>query len=113
MNTARLGGCTRPAWPLPSAPRTAEAPVALAWRTDALVDHGDSCLTLATVLGAAGDAAGARTAAERAVDLYERKGAAALAERARRILGEPHLPSVPVPPEPPPVVELDNACIRA
>ncbi len=68
--------------------RTAEAAVALAERTDALVDHGDSCLTLATVLGAAGDAAGARSAAERAVDLYERKGAAALAERARRILGE-------------------------
>ena len=93
--------------------RIAEAAVALAERTDALVDHGDSCLTLATVLGAAGDAAGARTAAERAVDLYERKGAAALAERARRILGERELPSVPVPPEPPPVVELDNACIRA
>jgi class 3 adenylate cyclase len=93
--------------------RIAEAAVALAERTDALVDHGDSCLTLATVLGAAGDAAGARTAAERAVDLYERKGAAALAERARRILGEPDLPSVPVPPEPLPVAELDNACIRA
>ncbi|MGB9250780.1 MAG: hypothetical protein WCC28_13655, partial [Mycobacterium sp.] len=93
--------------------RTAEAAVALAERTDALVDHGDSCLTLATVLGAAGDAAGARTAAERAVDLYERKGAAALAERARRILGEPDLPSVPAPPEAPPVVELDNACTRA
>jgi DNA-binding SARP family transcriptional activator len=93
--------------------RTAEAAVALAEHTDALVDHGDSCLTLATVLGAAGDAAGARTAAERAVDLYERKGAAALAERARRILGEPDLPSVPAPSEPPPVVELDNACTRA
>jgi DNA-binding SARP family transcriptional activator len=93
--------------------RIAEAAVALAEHTDALVDHGDSCLTLATVLGAAGDAAGARSAAERAVDLYERKGAVALAERARRILGEPDLTSVPVPPEPPPVVELDNACIRA
>ncbi|HTC68294.1 MAG TPA: hypothetical protein VK662_01900, partial [Acidothermaceae bacterium] len=93
--------------------RIAEAAVALAERTDALVDHGDSCLTLATVLGAAGDAAGARTAAERAVDLYERKGAAALAERARRILGERELPSVPAPAETTPVVELDNACIRA
>jgi DNA-binding SARP family transcriptional activator len=93
--------------------RIAEAAVALAERTDALVDHGDSCLTLATVLGAAGDSAGARTAAERAVDLYERKGAAALAERARRVLGERDLPAVPAPPEPSPVVELDNACIRA
>src|ERR1700742_2544823 len=90
----------------------AEAAVALAERTDALVDPGDSCLTLATVLGAAGDAAGARTAAERAVDLYERKGAAALAERARRVVGEPDPPSVPVPPELPQVAELDNACIR-
>jgi DNA-binding SARP family transcriptional activator len=93
--------------------RIAEAAVALAERTDALVDHGDSCLTLATVLGAAGDAAGARTAAERAVDLYERKGAAALADRARRIFGEPELRSAPTPPEPPAAFELDNACIRA
>ena len=68
--------------------RVAEAAVSLAERTDALVDHGDACLALATVLGAAGDAAGARAAAERAVDLYERKGAAALAEKARHILGE-------------------------
>jgi DNA-binding SARP family transcriptional activator len=93
--------------------RIAEAAVALAERTDALVDHGDACASLATVLGAAGDAAGARTAAERAVDLYERKGAAALAEKARRILGERDRPSAPAPPEPPPVVELDNACTRA
>src|SRR6202012_6307483 len=92
--------------------RIAEAAVALAERTDALVDHGDSCLTLATVLGAAGDAAGARTAAERAVDLYERKGAAALAERARRVLGGANLPPGPAPPELPQVAELDNACIR-
>ncbi len=61
--------------------RVAEAAVSLAGRTDALVDHGDACLALATVLKAAGDAVGARAAAERAVDLYERKGAAALARR--------------------------------
>ena len=48
--------------------RVAEAAVSLAERTDALVDHGDACLALATVLGAAGDAAGARAAAERAVE---------------------------------------------
>ena len=64
----------------------AEEAVALAERTDALVDHGDACLALATVLGAAGDAAGARAAAERAVELYELKGAAALAEKARGLL---------------------------
>ncbi|OMC56764.1 hypothetical protein A5747_05800 [Mycobacterium sp. IS-836] len=91
--------------------RAAEAAVSLAERTDALVDHGDACLTLATVLGAAGDAAGARAAAERAADLYERKGAAALAQRARPGVGaEP--PSVPALPEAP-RVELDNACVRA
>ncbi|MFZ1164986.1 BTAD domain-containing putative transcriptional regulator, partial [Mycobacterium sp.] len=93
--------------------RIAQAAVGLAERTDALVDHGDACFTLATVLSAAGDVAGARVAGERAVDLYERKGAAALADMTRRILGERDLPSVPAPPEPPPVVELDNACIRA
>jgi tetratricopeptide (TPR) repeat protein len=90
--------------------RVAEAAVVRAERTDALVDHGDACLTLGTVLGAAGDVAGARVAAERAVDLYERKGAAALAEKARRVLGaEP--PPAPSQPEAP-AVELDTACIR-
>ncbi|OMC26522.1 hypothetical protein A5737_14700 [Mycobacterium colombiense] len=91
--------------------RIAAEAVALAERTDALVDHGDACLTLATVLGAAGDVAGARAAAEQAVDLYERKGAAALAEMARRILGEQDLRTIPVPPEVP-RVEFDNACVR-
>jgi len=92
--------------------RVVQAAVALAERTDLLVDHGDACLALATVLNAAGDAAGARAAAERATELYERKGAAALAEKARRILGERVQPSVPVPPEAP-IVEPDNACVRA
>ena len=64
--------------------RLAEAAVALAERTDALVDHGDACLALATVLGAAGDVRGVRVAAERALSLYELKGATALAEKARR-----------------------------
>ena len=49
----------------------AEAAVGLAERTDALVDHGDACLVLATVLNAAGDQAGARAAAERG-DLMRR-----------------------------------------
>jgi len=68
--------------------RVAEAAVALAERTDALVDHGDACLALATVLGVAGDLRASRAAAERAVDLYDRKGAAALAEKARAVLGK-------------------------
>ena len=91
--------------------RVAEAAVVLAERTDALVDHGDACLTLATVLGAAGDVAGARVAAERAVDLYERKGAAALAEKARRVLGAEPSPAPTVPEAP--SVEPNNACVQA
>ncbi len=67
--------------------QVAEAAVAMAERTDGLVDHGDACVALAVVLGAAGDAAGQRAAAERAIDLYERKGAMALAEKARRLVG--------------------------
>ncbi|MDT5023078.1 MAG: hypothetical protein QOI33_3602, partial [Mycobacterium sp.] len=90
----------------------AQAAIALAERTDGLVDHGDACLSMATVLDAAGDAVGARAAAERAAELYELKGAAALAERARAICGaDPGLPSASGAPEAP-SVELDNACVR-
>ena len=91
--------------------RVAQAAINLAERTDGLVDHGDACLALATVLGAAGDAAGARAAGERAANLYERKGAAALAEKARLILGERDLLSAPAPSEAP-SAEVDNACVR-
>ncbi|WP_081293082.1 hypothetical protein, partial [Mycobacterium colombiense] len=94
-----------------AARRVASEAVALAERTDALVDHGDACFTLATVLGAAGDAAGARAAAQQAVDLYERKGAATLADMARAVLGEPAEPPTPAPSEVP-VVELDSECVR-
>ncbi len=90
--------------------RFAEAAVGVAERTDVLVDHADACLALATVLGAAGDIAGARAAAERAVGLYERKGAVALAERARRVLGEST--ASPMPPEAPTVAPT-NACVQA
>jgi DNA-binding SARP family transcriptional activator len=92
--------------------RVAQAAITLAERTDALVDHGDACLALATVLGTAGDAAGARSAAERAASLYERKGAAALADKARGILGERAVAPAPASPEVP-SVEPDNACVRA
>lgn len=95
-----------------AARRVAEAAVTLAERTDALVDHGDACLTLATVLNGAGDVVAARRAAEQAVELYERKGAAALAERARVILGETAVAPTPTPSEAP-KAELDNACVRA
>ncbi|MGA7052697.1 MAG: AAA family ATPase, partial [Mycobacterium sp.] len=91
--------------------RIAEAAVALAERTDLLVDHGDACLALATVLDAAGNAAGARAAAEQAAALYERKGAAALVEKARRILDTAHLRQPPQPEGAP--AELTNACVQA
>ena len=91
--------------------RVAEEAVKVAERTDALVDHGDACLSLATVLGAAGDAAGARAAAERAAELYERKGAAALADKARRLLSERAVSAPPPEPEAP-TAKLDNACVR-
>ncbi len=91
--------------------RVAEEAIAVAERTDLLVDHGDACLTLATVLRTAGDAAAARAAAERAVELYELKGAAALAEKARNLLGNSVFQAPPAPPEAP-QVELDNACTR-
>ncbi|MDT5110357.1 MAG: hypothetical protein QOE20_2247, partial [Mycobacterium sp.] len=90
--------------------RIAEEAVTLAERTDALVDHGDACLALATVLGTAGDTTGARAAANKAVGLYELKGAAALTEKARHILGA-ELPAAPAPPQIP-TVEPDNACAR-
>lgn len=79
--------------------RVAEEAVAIAEPTDVLVDHGDACLALATVLGAAGDSAGGRAAAERAAELYERKGAVALAEKAQRILGQRDLLAAPAEPE--------------
>ncbi len=93
-----------------SARRIAEDAVAIAERTDLLVDHGDACLALATVLGAAGDTAGARVAAEKAVGLYESKGAAALAETARYLFDEEAslAPSVEENPD----AEPDNLCIR-
>ena len=91
--------------------RVAEAAVAVAERTDALVDHGDACLALATVLEIAGDAAGARAAAERAVGLYELKGAAALAEMARSILGV-RTPGRPGAHPKPSSSSSDNACVR-
>ena len=90
--------------------QVAEEAVAIAERTDALVDHGDACLALATVLGATGDVAGAQAAAERAVELYELKGAAALAEKARGLLSV----EVPVAPadEAVPSSEPGNLCVR-
>lgn len=100
----------------------AEDAVAIAERTDALVDHGDACLALATVLSAGGDAAGARAAAQRAADLYECKGATALVDKARKMIGEgaasPRAPaaqkslSEPVVYSPQGKARLENAASR-
>jgi class 3 adenylate cyclase/ketosteroid isomerase-like protein/tetratricopeptide (TPR) repeat protein len=69
--------------------RLAEAAVALASETDALVQHADACLGLAAVRRVAGDAAGAAQMAREAADLYERKGATALVQLARTALDAP------------------------
>ncbi|OBF33615.1 hypothetical protein A5724_18815 [Mycobacterium sp. ACS1612] len=94
------------------AKRVAQEAVAIAGRTDALVDHGDACLALATVLHAAGDSAGARAAAEQASGLYERKGAAALLEKARTLLGA-RAGAPDLAPDEPCDVQAVNACVRA
>ena len=60
--------------------RMAEDAIELASQTDALIDHGNACRSLAAVLRAAGDAAGAKGAEDRALALFERKGATALAD---------------------------------
>lgn len=90
----------------------AEEAVSLAAATDALVDHGDACLALATVLRTAGDTSGMRAAAEQAVALYERKGAAALTDKARRVLGARSEATAPVAPRLPDEAEPENACVR-
>ncbi len=92
--------------------RIAQDAVALAGRTDALIDHGDAFLTLAMVCAAAGDAAGARAAAQQAVGLYDRKGAVALAEKARAVLGVA-VPSATAALPKSPAVDSDNECVRA
>jgi class 3 adenylate cyclase/tetratricopeptide (TPR) repeat protein len=61
----------------------AEAAVAIASRTDALVQHADACLGLAAVQRAAGDLAGAAQSTREATELYGRKGATALALSAQ------------------------------
>ncbi len=93
--------------------QAAEAAIALAERTDALVDHGDACLALAAVLGAAGDTAGARAAATRAAELYEQKGAAALADKARQSLAPEECPAEAEQAPDRPAAKLVNECTRA
>jgi class 3 adenylate cyclase/tetratricopeptide (TPR) repeat protein len=56
--------------------------------TDALEYQGDAALNLAEVRHFAGDQAGTEKAAERAIDRYRRKGAAARAARAQRLAAQ-------------------------
>jgi class 3 adenylate cyclase/tetratricopeptide (TPR) repeat protein len=94
---------------LDEAVRLAEAAVALAERTDALVDHGDACAALAAVRRHAGDDDGARVAAEEARSLYERKGATAL---AARLSPAPAAVSPAVSPRPSPGGTFENTASR-
>ncbi|MFN2428048.1 MAG: nuclear transport factor 2 family protein, partial [Candidatus Binatia bacterium] len=61
----------------------AQASVAIAAATDALLDHADARLALAAALRASGRAAEADAEEKRAIELWEAKGATLLAERAR------------------------------
>ncbi|MEX2538614.1 MAG: nuclear transport factor 2 family protein [Actinomycetota bacterium] len=86
----------------------AKAAVELASRTDALIDHGNACRSLAVVLRTAGDADGARRAEESALALFERKGATALLESAER---EPEMTTLPTP-ESSVASSVANSCTR-
>ncbi len=63
----------------------AEAAVAIAAATDALLDHADARLALAAALRAAGRVGEADQEERRAIELWEAKGATVLAERAHRV----------------------------
>jgi tetratricopeptide (TPR) repeat protein len=67
--------------------------VALVESTDALLDGAEAHLTLAIVLRATGDEAGAQRQGERAIELYERKGATAAVDAARHLLGPAPAPA--------------------
>ena len=61
----------------------ARAAVEIAAATDALLDHADARMALASVLRAAGRAVEASAEETRAIELWEAKGATLLVERAR------------------------------
>ena len=68
--------------------RVAREAVGLAGATDSPLLAGDALLALAAALSARGEAAEARTAAERALALYEEKGNLVAARAARALTGE-------------------------
>jgi hypothetical protein len=62
--------------------------VAIAGRTDFLDMHGDALMALAEVLRQAGRDEEARSAAQEAIQLYERRGNVVSVARAGALLGE-------------------------
>ncbi len=92
--------------------RVAEEAVTIAGGTDALVDHGDACLALAIGVIQLRATPPAREPPPNKRSVCTRqKGAAALAEKARGILGRGTVAVAPAIPEAPPV-EMDNECMR-
>jgi class 3 adenylate cyclase len=65
----------------------ARTAVDLAAATDALLDHADARCALAAALRAAGRSAEAAAEEQRAIELWDAKGATLLAERARQDMG--------------------------
>ncbi|MEO6028521.1 MAG: adenylate/guanylate cyclase domain-containing protein, partial [Candidatus Binatia bacterium] len=76
----------------------AEAAVAIAAATDALLDHADARLALAAALRAAGRRSEADAEERRAFELWEAKGATVLADQARQRDGvaQPLVPSAEI-----------------
>ena len=73
---------------LEAATALAESAVALEEQTDYIERHADTLVALARVREAAGDIAEAAVAAQKALELYERKGHVVSAARARALLDE-------------------------
>ncbi|MBV8957375.1 MAG: nuclear transport factor 2 family protein, partial [Actinobacteria bacterium] len=94
-----------------AATELAEAAVAVAAPTDALIDHADALTALAHVLQAGGDGAAAQRIASEARALYEQKGATALAERLRQPVVA--APSPEGQPGPGSLTPIGNAASRA
>ena len=91
--------------------QAAEAAVAMAERTDGLVDHGDACVALAVVLGAAGDAAGSERPPNGPSICTSAKGPWHWRKKARQMVGTAGARQ-PLQPEAAPV-EPTNACAQA
>lgn len=95
----------------------ARAAVAIAAGTDALLDHADARLALATALRAAGRAADAAAEEAHAVELWHAKGATLLAagrqRRARSGGASPPPPGAASPLTPPRPAAIENAATRS